>query len=95
MPLAPGTLPDPDLHSVCRRCQMWTDRADGSAVLPAANSVFQQSLQAAKIIGGQNISQFVCFRCQRRAKMRFRVLAGIGIVVMLIVLALEKCGLLK
>jgi antitoxin component YwqK of YwqJK toxin-antitoxin module len=64
-------------------------------VLPQKFTPIQQALQAAKVLAGVDNSIFVCFRCQRIRRVRFWTLVGIGAVIIVTILVLERLGIVK
>lgn len=88
-------LPDRETHGFCFYCHKWHKLSEGARVVPEATGPLTalRGIGAA-VTGDESALKFVCHRCARRRRLTSRVLFGILIVAALVVLLLERLGLI-
>lgn len=88
-------LPDRETHGLCFYCHKWYRLSEGTRLVPEATG----PLTALRGIGGavtgdESALKFVCHRCAKRRRLASRVIFGTLIVAVLVVLLLERLGLI-
>lgn len=93
--MASSGFPDREKQGFCFYCHRWLDLGEGTRVIPEAGGPITalRGLGAA-VTGDESASKFVCHRCARRRKLTRRVIFAVLIAAILIVLLLERLGLL-
>lgn len=89
-------VPDPSRHRICRRCQKWFEPVEGRAVSPEVTGPLgaMEALRGA-VTGDSSILRFQCNRCSRIRTVTQGVIWGTLAVLLVLVLILEKLGVLK
>lgn len=88
-------IPDRERHGFCLYCHKWHDLSEGTRVLPEATGPLSAMRRiGAAATGDESALKFVCHRCARRRKLTGRVLFGTLIAAVLIILLLERLGLI-
>ncbi len=88
-------FPDPERHKLCIRCKQWHEPDEGKLVYPeTAGPIRQMRHTASALAGGESAMRFICFRCIRVRRRTKAILFGALALLLLLVLLLEKLGLL-
>jgi hypothetical protein len=89
-------LPDPKKHRICRRCQKWHEPSEGRLFGPEVSGPLG-ALQAlrATIAPDDSLLRFQCDGCTRIRRTTQLVLYGGLALLVVLVLLLERLGVLK
>ena len=89
-------IPDPEKHRICRRCQQWFELSEGTFLSPEITGPLGavRALRAT-IADDSSVLRFQCHRCTRIRRKTQQVLWFTLIAILVLVLVLEKVGVLN
>jgi hypothetical protein len=88
-------IPDRERHGFCFYCHQWKDLSEGTRVIPEATGPLSaMRATGAALTGDESALKFVCYQCARRRRLTRRILFGTLIAAILVVLLLERLGLI-
>ena len=87
-------IPDPQVHRLCRRCGKWFEPREGSLVAPEATGPLGAMRALRASIDGSRL-RFQCGRCTRIRRTTETVLWGTLLGLVVVILVLERLGLIK
>jgi hypothetical protein len=88
-------IPDRDRHRLCIRCRKWHEQGEGELLYPeAAGPISGMRRTAAVLADDESAMRFLCFRCMRVRRYTKAILFGSLVFLVLLVLLLERLGVL-